>query len=127
MDGFLCYDTDSHHADVTKFYEGDWLILREKLKARNVEVIDLAARAMIEDIFLYDISGICTFLGIPKQAISRGGNGKTTVKQFFRKFGKVYHEGERAEGLIWRLDMDHIIGSAEILLNLADDRCFPKF
>ncbi len=24
---FLCYDTDSPNTDITKFYEGDWLIL----------------------------------------------------------------------------------------------------
>jgi len=48
---FLCYDTDSHLADITKFYEGDWLTLRRKLKGKNVEVIDLASRAMIEDLF----------------------------------------------------------------------------
>ncbi|MDY0289169.1 MAG: hypothetical protein RBR15_10130 [Sphaerochaeta sp.] len=122
---FLCYDTDSHLADITKFYEGDWLILRNKLKARNVEIIDLAARAMIEDLFLFDMEGICTYLGVPNQTIPRVGNGKTTVKQFFRDCKKAYHEGERAEDLIWGLDMDLIIQKAEIQLNLVDDRCFP--
>ncbi len=53
---FLCYDTDSHLADITKFHEGDWLTLRKKLKARKVDIIDLAARAMIEDLFLYDMA-----------------------------------------------------------------------
>jgi len=90
---FLCYDTDSHLADITKFYEGDWLTLRRKLKGKNIEVIDLASRAMIEDLFLYDKEGICNYLGVPNQTIPREGNGKATLKQFFRKFGKVYHEG----------------------------------
>ena len=34
-------------------------MLRRKLKGKNVEVIDLASRAMIEDIFLYDMEGCC--------------------------------------------------------------------
>ena len=122
---FLCYDTDSHLADITKFYEGDWLILRNKLKARNVEIVDLAARAMIEDLFLIDMEGICTYLGVLNQTIPREGNGKTTIKKFFRNCEKAYHEGERAEGLIWGLNMDLIIQKAEIQLNLVDDRCFP--
>ncbi|MDD3457706.1 MULTISPECIES: hypothetical protein [Sphaerochaeta] len=122
---FLCYDTDSHLADITKFYEGDWLTLRRKLKGKNVEVIDLASRAMIEDLFLYDKEGICNYLEVPDQTIPREGNGKTTLKQFFRKFGKVYHEGERAADMIWGLDMDLIVASAEIQLHLVDERCFP--
>ena len=122
---FQCYDTDSHLEDITKFYEGDWLILRNKLKARKVEIIDLSARAMIEDLFLFDMEGICTYLGVSNQAIPREGNGKTTLKKFFRQFKKAYHEGERAMDLIWCLDMDRIIHSAEIQLNLVGDRCFP--
>lgn len=122
---FFCYDTDSHHADISKFYEGDWLILRKKLKSRNVEIIDLSARAMIEDLFLYDMEGICTYLGVSNQCIPREGNGKNTLKQFFRKFGQAYHEGERAQDLIWCLDKDRIIESAEIQLTLIEERCFP--
>lgn len=122
---FLCYDTDSHHADITKFYEDDWQNLRRKVNGRNVEIVDLAARAMIEDLFLLDPEGICSYLGVPTQPIAREGNGKTSLKKFFRKFGKVYHEGERAENLIWCLHMNRIIEKAEIQLKLIDDRCFP--
>nr|WP_321305681.1 hypothetical protein [uncultured Sphaerochaeta sp.] len=122
---FLCYDTDSPHEDITKFHEGDWLMLRRKLKGKNVEVIDLASRAMIEDLFLYDMEGICNYLEVPKQAIPREGNGKTTLKQFYRKHGKVYHEGERATDMIWGLNMDSIVAKAEIQLGIIDERCFP--
>jgi len=122
---FLCYDTDSPHEDITKFYEGDWLTLRRKLKGRNVEVIDLASRAMIEDLLLYDKEGICNYLGVHNQAIQREGNGKTTLKQFYRKFGQTYHEGERAADMIWGLDMDLIVSNAEIQLHMVEERCFP--
>jgi len=122
---FLCYDTDSHLADISKFHEGDWLTLRRKLTGRNIEIIDLAARAMIEDLLLYDMKGICTYLGATHQTIPRKGSGKNTLKQFFREYGKTYHEGERALDLIWCLDIDRIIQCSEIQLNLVGERCFP--
>jgi hypothetical protein len=123
----LCYDTDSPHEDITKFYEGDWLNLRRKLKGKNVEVIDLASRAMIEDLFLYDMEGICNYLGVPNQVIHREGNGKTALKQFYRKHEKAYHEGERAADMIWGLNMDIIVAKAEIQLGMIDERCFPTY
>ena len=122
---FLCYDTDSPLEDISKFYEGDWLNLRRKLRGKRIEIIDLASRAMIEDILLYDSEGICNFLGIPNQAIKREGNGKTTLKNFFRKFGKVYHEGERSADFILSLDMDRIISKSALQLQKIDERCFP--
>jgi len=73
----------------------------------------------------YDKEGICNYLEVPNQNIPREGNGKTTLKQFFRKFGKVFHEGERAADIILGLDMDLIVASAEIQLHLVDERCFP--
>lgn len=121
----MCYDTDSPHEDISKFYEGDWLALRKKLKGKNIEIIDLASRAMIEDLFLLDPGGICNFLGVPNQTIKREGNGKTTLKQFFRRFNKTYHEGERATDLSWNLDMGILEAKAEIQLHLVDERCFP--
>ena len=47
---YLCYDTDNAQNDITKFYEGDWKLLRTDLKKTNAEVIDLAASADIEAI-----------------------------------------------------------------------------
>ncbi len=61
---------------------------------------------MIED-FFYDMEGI-NYLEAPNQAIPREGNGNN-LKQFYRKHGKVYHEGERATDMIWGLNMDIIV------------------
>ncbi len=95
------------------------------MKGKKIDVIDLASRAMIEDLLLYDKEGICNYLGIQNQTIPREGNGKTTLKQFYRKFGKAYHEGERASDMIWGLDMALIVANAEIQLHLVEERCFP--
>ena len=63
---YLCYDTDSSTAEISKFYEGDWKLLRTTLKKAHAKnIIDLAASANIEDIMLCDIEGVCRFLNIP--------------------------------------------------------------
>jgi hypothetical protein len=121
---FLCYDTDSHSRDISKFYEGDWKKLRDKLKGRGVCIVDLAARAMIEDIFLLDSEGICRFLEVIPQSIPKTGNAKKSLKDFFRKNGRTYHEGERAKDLIWSLDKDKIIDRSEIQFTLIEEACF---
>ncbi|MDD3365799.1 MAG: hypothetical protein PHS67_00875 [Sphaerochaetaceae bacterium] len=121
---FLCYDTDSHARDVTKFYEGDWKRLREKLEGKDIEIIDLAARAMIEDIFLLDPEGICEYLGIQAKSIPRTGSAKKTLKDFFRSHGKTYHEGDRAQDLIWALNKNKIIEKSEIRFSLIEQCCF---
>ena len=71
---FLCYDTDSPDKDISKFYEGDWKLLRDELKkSKAKEIIDLAASADIEDVMLVDIESICKYLGItaPKELKGR--------------------------------------------------------
>ena len=63
---FLCYDTDSYNADVTKFYKDDWKTFRKMINAQRgvKKIVDMAVDADIEDIFLLDLHGISCF--IPK-------------------------------------------------------------
>ena len=50
---YLCYDTDSSNSNISKFYEGDWKILRQDLeKSKTTTIVDLAASADIEDMIL---------------------------------------------------------------------------
>jgi hypothetical protein len=112
---FLCYDMDSYNDDITKFHEGDWLELRKSLMRPNVsQIIDLAARADIEDIFLYDMDSVCEFLGISNFLPLSGRKGKVKLKGLYRQAGKYYHEGERAADLINALNMDTIVHSSPI-------------
>lgn len=122
---FLCYDTDSYESDISRFYEGDWALLRTKLKSRNVTIVDLCIRAMIEDLFLLDPEGIFTYLNAPSQKIQQKGNGKTILKNLFRQHRKTYHTGERAHGLISCLDMDLIIEKSDVSLPRIEECCFP--
>ena len=58
---FLCYDTDEHNSDITKFHEGDWAMLRESISPAAQKVVGLAAEADIEDVMLCDLPGVLSF------------------------------------------------------------------
>ena len=106
---YLCYDTDSSNANISKFYEGDWKNLRQELEKAKAElVVDLAASADIEDIMLYDIESILTFLNIPMPAKLAGRKGKAKMKFLYRNAGKTYHEGDRAKDMIEKLDFSKL-------------------
>ena len=114
---FLCYDTDDYQEDVTPFLEGDWDILRKKIRRVN-RVIDVAARADIEDAMLTDLAGICGFLGVEEVSKDQltGRKGKARMKALFRAHGAYYHSGDRARPMIDTLDMQKIIDESQLPL-----------
>lgn len=119
---FLCYDTDSPDKDISKFYEGDWKLLRDELKkSKAKEIIDLAASADIEDVMLVDIESICKYLGITAPKELKGRKGKAKMKALYRSCGNTYHEGDKAENMIKNLDFQKIINEGPIKLNLIKD------
>lgn len=128
---FLCYDTDNYNADVTKFYKDDWQTFRQKLTTRRVKrIVDLAAKADIEDVFLQDLHGLSTYLKLQEDLvptdIPRGRKGSARLKQLFiqlRNQGRTtmfYHKGERARELINCLNFETIIQSSILPLNLLE-------
>ena len=123
---FLCYDTDNYNNDISKFFEGDWKVLRNSItKNRNSTVIDLAAQADIEDIMLLDIDAVYRYLGLETSPIIPSGKkGKTKIRNLFRDVGATYHEGERAKPLIESLDMDKIISLSTIPFLEIERKCF---
>ena len=115
---FLCYDTDSYEDDISKFYEDDWKNLRKQLKgAKAARVVDLSAKAEIEDIMLIDLPGICEFLKIGKPEALHGRTGKAKIKALYRSCGSTYHEGEKCKAMIDSLDFKKILDEAPIELN----------
>ena len=123
---FLCYDTDDYLAPVTKFYEGDWVELRHRLKEANVKtVIDMAASADIEDLMLCDFQGVLAHLKIPACSLPSGKKGKTKMKKLFKIASRTYHEGDRAKPLIDVLDKDVVIFHALVPFNELEKYCFP--
>lgn len=126
---FLCYDTDSYNNDITKFYDGDWAMLRKSIQRyKKCCVIDLAAQADIEDIMLIDSDGVFNFLKIPPTDIPNGSKGKRKMKKIFRLKGRgvAYHEGDRAEPLICALDLDKIISLAPVDFKQIEKKCFTN-
>lgn len=126
---FLCYDTDNYKSNITKFYEGDWKTLRKQLhKNRVVEIVDLAAKADIEDILLIDSESVFCFLGKEPGSIPNGTKGKSKMKKIFRAAGTgiAYHEGKRAEPLIRSLDLRKIIEGAPLDLKKIEQVCFQS-
>lgn len=108
---FLCYDTDSYNAPVSKFQSDSWKLLRQDLCSRSQKVIEIAASADIEDVMLEDFSGVLSFLNLPlTTAMPSGNKGKSKMKKLFKERSpqRPYHEGERARPLIRALDLDKI-------------------
>ena len=108
----LCYDTDEYKESITKFYEGDWKVLRKKLqKERTKTIIDMASKADIEDLMLIDSLGVFSYLKMEPIPIPHASKGKYRLKKLFRLKGNgyAYHEGQRAKALIQSLDFNTII------------------
>ena len=122
---FLCYDTDAHNKDISQFKEGDWKHLKNNIRRnKRTHIIDLAASADIEDIMLYDLAGICKFLGISLCSMPSGRKGKSKIKKIFRENGSTYHEGERAKALIDPLEKDIIIRDSSVPFHEIDNIFF---
>ena len=86
-------------------------------------VVDLAAKADIEDVMLCDLPGVLSFLGLPPETEMPPGNkGKAKLKKPCRKVApnKAYHSGERAKDLTSHLDMAEIRASAPVPLGEID-------
>lgn len=114
---YLCYDTDSPNLNISKFNEGDWKILRQELeKSKTTTIVDLAASADIEDIMLYDIESVLSFLDISMPVKLTGRKGKAKMKALYRSVGRAYHSGERAKEMISKLDFSKITQRAPIKL-----------
>ena len=118
----LCYDTDNAEDDISKFYQDDWKLLRNDLKkARAEEIVDLAASADIEDIMLYDVASICSYLGIDIPEKLKGRKGKAKIKALYRSCGSTYHEGDRAEPMIKALDFQKIVDNSPLELKKLEN------
>lgn len=112
---YLCYDTDSPRADISKFFEGDWKRLRDTLVKNHAKhIVDLAASADIEDVLLCDMEGVCEYLNISVPIELKGRKGKAKMKALYRSCGATYHEGERAETMIQTLNFEKIVLSSPI-------------
>jgi hypothetical protein len=113
---YCCLDRESRYASVPVFDLG---FIRRDLRqkgASNVLSVDaIIATRMIESCFFYDVAGIYAHLRVPRaqrQPKKYRPPEKFCVedlKDLFRRYGKNYIEGDRAENFINKLDLKKIV------------------
>lgn len=103
-----CYDTD-----VFEFAENppiDWSKIKSGVKDLGINhFVEVKARKMIEDWFLKDIDGLCSFLNLSKPISEiNGKNGYEKMKKLFKLGSKVYLKGSYCHKFIDELDIAKI-------------------
>lgn len=101
-----CYDTD-----VFEFAQKpptDWNVVKKQVKELGIDdFYQVKAHRAIEDWFLNDIGGVCSFLGISTPKHLNGKNGYEKIKNLFRqaKKPKIYNKGAKLDKFISSLDI----------------------
>lgn len=87
----------SYDTDVFEFAEKppvDWKKVKAEVKNLGIpHFAEIKARQMIEDWFLKDVEGLCSFLRIecPKNLI--GNSGLDKIKALFKRGNRIYQKG----------------------------------
>ncbi len=120
-----CYDTD-----VFKFKSQppiNWDRVIKRLKENGAtDVILVKAKRMIEDWFLLDLNGLCSFLKIKRPVKINGTSGNQKMVTLFKKSGKVYQKGTYCYKFIDNLDIEFIYYSVKAELEQLDKLLFPN-
>ena len=104
---FCSYDTDVF--ELAQKPPVNWKSLREKILELDVDSFyEIKAKLMIEDWFLKDIDGICTFLKINLQTKVVGKSGNDKMKWLFKKGNKIYQKGSSCHRFVPSLDIEKI-------------------
>lgn len=104
----LCYDTDVF--ELGKKPPVDWKKVTKALLQQGAESVhEVKAKRCIEDWFLYDIEGICSFLKLKNVTPKNKLQGAKGLQQLFHKAHKLYIKGNECDGLIQALDIEKIM------------------
>lgn len=105
---FLCIDTDVF--DLGKKPPIDKKEIKKVLKKDGAkQVIYIEANSSIEDWFLDDFSGVCSYLNLPSSTRRPPGKGQVVLHTLFKSANRVYLKGKKTEGFIAKLDIAKII------------------
>ena len=104
----LCYDTDvfefNPHPPV------NWKKLEENILSLGVmKVIHISAKHSIEDFFLKDLDGLCSYLGIKVPSKLPGDTGLNKIENLFKKGNRIYMKGHEVKDFIQYLDISKIV------------------
>lgn len=120
-----CYDTD-----VFKFKSQppiNWERVVKRLKENGaVDVKLIKATKMIEDWFLMDLEGLCSFLNIKMPKKITGSSGNEKMITLFKKSGKVYQKGTYCYKFIDNLNIELIYNCVKSELEQLDKLLFPN-
>lgn len=104
---FCCYDTDVF--ELGKKPPTNWKFIKKQLN--NIGITDfneIKAVRMIEDWFLIDLVGLCSFLKIKSQKSVKGKDGFDKIKNIFKKGNKIYQKGNNSHKFVQTLDISLI-------------------
>lgn len=106
---FCTYDLDVFFSDFQEKPPVDWALVNKKLEEFGAhKVHHIKADKMIEDWFLADLDGLCSFLGIKKPKSLPGKNGYEKIKGLFKKGNRVYQKGYNTGNFVEKLDINVI-------------------
>jgi hypothetical protein len=105
---FCCYDTDVF--DLAGKPATQWSVVKKKVADLGISKFnEIAAHKMIEDWFLNDMDGLCSFLNIKNSSKPKGKDGYEKMKTLFRKGNKVYQKGSYCHRFIPMLNISLIV------------------
>lgn len=102
----FCYDTDVFGLNQNP--PVDWKQVEKECRTAdpNTFFIHIKAKKSIEDVFLNDPEGICSFLRLKKNtSIPEGKDGYHRLQSLFKKANKHYIKGEKVEGFVRALNI----------------------
>ena len=89
----------------------EWKKVKDDLKKQKnvINIYEIKAHDSIEDWFLKDIAGLCTYLKakkIPKLRELQGNTGEKKIKYLFLKNARVYQKGHNVHKFIDNLNFE---------------------
>ncbi len=110
---FCSYDTDVFNIPFQQKPPVDWKKVESKISTLGYNIIHIKAEKSIEDWFLKDINGLCSFLGITVPKKIKGRNGFEKMKNLFLKGKKVYQKGFNVGNFVDKLNFDVLFSTLE--------------
>lgn len=106
---FFSYDTDAFKYG--KKPAVNWASVKKDFKIKCEKVYLIGAKEAIEDWFLFDIEGICSYLKLNEKYRNRSYKGIKDLEKLFEAANKTYIKGHMTKKFIESLDVEKILTS----------------
>lgn len=106
----LCIDTDVF--EISKKPPIDRSAVKKALLEEGAKkVFYIEAKNSIEDWFLEDLAGVCSYLKLSPKTKRPSGRGQEALKTLFKSANRVYLKGNKTEGFIAKLHIPTIMSA----------------